>query len=130
MPDLDLPAHHLHHDLAAGDRKRALRCPFVGERVKPRALEVNGIGQDESGELADGARRDDLWDAIVRPRGGPPVDGVARRLGLGDEVHLLEVRSISIAQQPQEVGSERDAVMPPELVGHLKRDAFAAVAPV
>src|ERR1051326_9259473 len=76
----------------------------------PDSLEVNGVGQDEPGEVGEAAGRQDVLDLVLGLLRHPMVDLVSGCLRSGPEVSLMDVSlvfALGDLEKSREQGRDR-----------------------
>ena len=83
------------------------------EGMQPSRLEVDGVGQHQTGHGVDGAFGDQILDLLARLIAHPVVDRPAGGFGVGHVVDQAHPRSVVLAQQVEELRPEGEALLSP-----------------
>ncbi len=114
----DAPAHRRDRDLGAGGgAERPIDGALGVELVDPVRLEVDGVDEDQAGQLVDRPLREQIDDPLLGGRFDPVVDGDAGGIRLLDEVDRPQARAVVAGEQVDEVVPERVPGLAPDAVG-------------
>ena len=113
--------HHVHLNGApALNREWGIVCQLGLERSGPRALEVDGVGENEPRVGMEGRRREQILDFVLGAAGNPGVDPGANGLGLVDEIHGIKFGSVGGAHRVEVGGEEGVVLLRPEAIGDVE----------
>ncbi len=102
--------------LVSRDVERSVLRGVLAERVRPAALEVDGVGKHQAREFVEHAGGDQVLDFITRLFFDPIVDRLSGGGGLA-EVHVVKTCAVVLLHQCDELRSERIVLRAPQLVG-------------
>src|SRR5262249_62288605 len=92
----------------------------LSKRLRPVALEIDGVGQCKPTAIVEDAWRNQVLDPGLRPLLDPGVDAPSSLLRFPGEIHRGELCTVAVAGDRQEIGVEVIASLAPEPIGQAQ----------
>src|SRR3990172_166733 len=106
----------------------AVRGGFLGEWRLPRRIEVDSVGEDESGQIVDGPLRNQVFYAAFGLVADPLVDSVAGRLRRSHKIQSPEPCPVVLGKNVKVLLKELVVLMAPDGVDDTQSEPFPILA--